>query len=192
MTKCKNKIPDYFSVGLNGLFHVLILFTFLTILFFTLVSSLETNAFNNEIQDQIDDSMKEMVEKISPENKIIIDEIVNIDVGNGQSPIDIAIERYSKPSEVIQESNNWVKLTSVSIILVLALIIVVIISVLYLICNKCTGVLGILKENIITFMFVGLVEYLFFTQISFKYIPAPPSTMVSTLVNAFKETFAGV
>jgi hypothetical protein len=68
----------------------------------------------------------------------------------------------------------------------------VIISVLYLTCNKCTGVVGILKENIITFMFVGLVEYLFFTQIAFKYIPAPPSTMVSTLVNAFKETFAGV
>jgi len=45
----------------------------------------------------------------------------------------------------------------------------------------------IVLENILTFMCVGFVEYLFFTKIILKFIPAPPSTIVTSLISSFKE-----
>jgi hypothetical protein len=42
-------------------------------------------------------------------------------------------------------------------------------------------------ENILTFVCVGVVEYLFFTKIALKFIPAPPSTMYRSFVNSLKK-----
>jgi len=189
LSNCSNNISEYFSIGINGIFHVLILFTFLTILFFTLVSVLEKKAFDTEIEEQIDNSMDGMFSSLTPEDKYIISEVINTDVGGGKSPIDVAIEKYSTPSEVVVEHNKWVKISAITIILIILLIVVLIVSVLYFSCGKKTGVVDIATENVITFAFVGLVEYLFFTHIAFKYIPAPPSTMVTSLITTFKEMF---
>jgi F0F1-type ATP synthase membrane subunit b/b' len=45
----------------------------------------------------------------------------------------------------------------------------------------------IVLENILTFMCVGIVEYLFFTKIILNFIPAPPSTIVTSLITSFKK-----
>ena len=190
VSKCEKKISDYFSVGINGIFHVLILFTFLTILFFTIVLSLEKAAFENEITKEINSSVKNMVSKIQPTDKEQISNIVNKSVNeDGQSSLDIAIDKYSKPSEFIVEHNKWVKITAVSVILGVFVFLLSILIVLSYSCGKCIGLSNIIKENIITFIFVGIVEYLFFTHIAFKYVPAPPSTMVTTIIDTFKKTF---
>ena len=42
-------------------------------------------------------------------------------------------------------------------------------------------------ENIVTFLFIGIVEYLFFVNVAFKYIPAPPSLLTASFVNKFKS-----
>lgn len=189
-SKCDKKISEYFSVGINGILHVLILFTFLTILFFTLVSSLEKTSFENEITNEINNSVKSMATKISATTKEKVSRVLSKPINeDGKTALDIAIESYSKPSEVITEHNKWVKVTAISVILVIFLCLIIILLVLSYSCNKCTGISSIIKENIITFIFVGIVEYLFFTQIAFKYVPAPPSTMLTTIIDTFKKTF---
>jgi len=45
----------------------------------------------------------------------------------------------------------------------------------------------IVLENILTFICVGFVEYLFFTKIILKFIPAPPSTIITSLISSLKE-----
>lgn len=42
-------------------------------------------------------------------------------------------------------------------------------------------------ENILTFICVGVVEYLFFTKVALKFIPAPPSTIYTSFVNSLKK-----
>jgi hypothetical protein len=43
-------------------------------------------------------------------------------------------------------------------------------------------------ENVIIFACVGVIEYLFFTKVALKFVPAPPSLLVTSLINKFKET----
>ena len=143
-SKCKNSISEYFSISLNGIFHVLVLFTFLTILFFTLVSSLEKKAFEDEIEDQIDNSMKSIAKNISPKDKDLISNAINTQVGNNR-PIDIAIDNYSKPTDVIVQHNKWIQLTAVEIIVSILSIFLIIVVVLHISCGKCIGVFDIIK-----------------------------------------------
>lgn len=45
----------------------------------------------------------------------------------------------------------------------------------------------IFLENILTFIFVGVVEYLFFTKVALNFIPAPPSTIYTSFVNSLNK-----
>lgn len=49
-----------------------------------------------------------------------------------------------------------------------------------------TEVWHIFLENIITFIFVGIVEVIFFLNIALKFVPAPPSLIFTSLLSAIK------
>ena len=38
------------------------------------------------------------------------------------------------------------------------------------------------------FVCIGIVEYVFFTRVALKFVPAPPSLLVNSLIKKFKET----
>ena len=42
-------------------------------------------------------------------------------------------------------------------------------------------------ENIVTFIFVGVIEFWFFTNVASKFIPAPPSILFTSLLNSLKK-----
>ena len=48
-------------------------------------------------------------------------------------------------------------------------------------------VLEVFTENIITFIFVGGVEFWFFTNVASKYVPAPPSLIFISFFNSLKK-----
>ena len=183
-------ISKYFSVGINGVFHILILFSFLSVLFFTIIIAIETQTFEEQIQDLSNSSVKEVFKNLSYQDKQRISSIVNADVGGGESPIDIAIERYSKNSDLTLERNMWVKITAVQIISSIFISLIIVLMVLKFTCNKDIGLFQIVKENIVTFIFIGAVEYLFFVNVALKYIPVLPSTLTTSLIQSFKQSFA--
>ena len=45
----------------------------------------------------------------------------------------------------------------------------------------------LVKENVAVFLCVGIVELTFFTQIALHFVPAPPSLILTTLVDAVKK-----
>ena len=184
---CTSIISEYLSLGINSAFHVLILFTFLTILFFMLIAPLMTGAFESEIRGEVNKAVEEMLVTLQASDREKVSKIISADIGGGRTVIDLLIAQYSTTSEVVSENNKWVKWTAIEIIGALFICITVVLLVLMYSCTKCTGVADILKENAITFVFIGIVEYLFFTKVAFKYVPAPPSTLVTTLVEAFKK-----
>ena len=185
MMSC-SKISQHFSLGLNSVIHVLILFMFLTVLYFIIISPLSKDVFEHEIKGEVSKSVKKAVAEIPDDAREYIANIINTDI-DGRTGLDIIADQYSKPSAVVEEHNKWIQITSIEIITVLVCCLIVVLLVLKVSCNKCTGIMDILKENIITFIFVGIVEYLFFTKIAFKYVPAPPSTLVTTLLETFKK-----
>ena len=127
----KNNISPYFSACINGFFHVLILFTFLSILFFALVSNIEKQNFEEQIQGQVDSSIKSAFKTLSSEEKDKISSIINNDLGGGETVFDVGIDNYSKPKEVTVEHNKWVKITAISIILMIFLSLLPTISLIY-------------------------------------------------------------
>jgi hypothetical protein len=50
-----------------------------------------------------------------------------------------------------------------------------------------SDVVGVFTENIITFIFVGVIEVWFFMNVAFKYVPAPPSIIFVSLFNSLKS-----
>ena len=45
----------------------------------------------------------------------------------------------------------------------------------------------IIKENIIIFISIGIIEFLFFTKVSSKYVPILPVQISTTVLERIKE-----
>ena len=177
--------------------HVLILFVFLTILYFFLIAPLEKKAFEDEISDQIEGALTDQfigMKKNMDSN--IVDVITNTvnysyeNNGNEVYVIDEMIDNFDTPDKLVSEHNKWVKITAVALISFITISFVFYLLTLKNTCGKETGIRSILKENLFTFIFVGLVEYLFFTKIAFKFVPAPPSVLLTTTIETFNEILA--
>ena len=179
---CSSTISKSFSLLINGVLHVLILFAFLTILYFTLIAPLEKKAFENEIEDQVKKNVEKALDTLDKNTQTEIKKIIT-----GNNVIDILISKYSSPSDVVIDHNKSVKFLSIILIVFLIIGLLTTIIILQFSCNKCTGINSIILENIITFDFIGIVEYLFFTKVAFKYVPSPPSTLVTSLFKGFSD-----
>jgi hypothetical protein len=75
------------------------------------------------------------------------------------------------------------------------LILVLILFTIYLLATKAitiTDIIGLIVENLITFIFVGMIEYYFFTNVASKYIPANPSIIFKSFLNSMKDNFTKI
>jgi hypothetical protein len=174
---------------LNILFHVLILFTFLTIFFFTYISTTEKNATQDAINNIINNQSKSILSEIDNLDKKIGGKIdwdkfkeISENIVNSNTDYDKTTD-----GESIKDNNNNVFWTSIYIIIALVVIIVA-----YIIWNlyykhEKLKIGEILKDNFIIFMFVGTIEFLFFVYIVSKYIPTTPDIIGITAIEKIKE-----
>jgi len=181
-----DKIQEYIKIKnvdthLNFSFHALILFTFLTLFYFMYIVGLTKKLFKHEI-DEI------MEKALSPQmNEIKKDE--NVSKLLSMLPLDDIQEEFSTENKTVHAINNGIThvVTSVNIFLWLILIIVVII--LKSTCQDGCGLhlSHIIIENILIFILIGSVEFLFFKFIASKYVPVPPSFMTTYFLQNIQE-----
>jgi len=172
---------DRLSFSMNVVIHILILFTFLTVFFIFFVTKLTKDMFENEISHLIDDNMGGMIDNLDIETKqklILFTKVV---------PLEKLIKKFDEPSEYVLEHNKWVKLSAITACIIGVVVLVLILYILYNTCGQCIPLKHILMENAIVFACVGVVQYLFFTRVALKFVPAPPSLLVSSLINKFKS-----
>jgi len=167
-------MEDFLNIICNYFVHSFILLTFLSLFFIFFVSKLEKNAFIEEITNLIDLAMKSLNIKLpfNLPNNLNINNIINI---------------FSKPDETTTMYNNLLihSLLIVNIILWTGLIIILAILKYY---NWEELELGtIALENFLIFSCVGIVEYLFFTQIAFKFVPVEPSFIKSQITKILQS-----
>jgi hypothetical protein len=178
---CK-PVSSQFSFSVNVFVHVIILFTFLTVFFILFVSKLTKDMFENEISHLIDENIEKLITGLDEDTRM------NLSVFMRVIPMDKLIKAYEKPSDYVLEHNKWLKLSAVCVSVVGVIILALVLYVVYNSCGQCVPLKHIIVENIIVFICVGIVEYLFFTRVALKFVPAPPSLLVTSLINKFKTT----
>jgi hypothetical protein len=88
--------------------------------------------------------------------------------------------------EYINYNNNSLKYVSIAIsVTILVLVFLIYFYYNYLL-GKDIDISYILKENIIIFIFIGAIEFLFFKNIASKYIPIFPVDISTTLLERIK------
>lgn len=165
--------------SLNIVLHMMILFTFLSIFFFAYISKVEEQTFKDEIggllEKSIMNAMQAHKEQITPVVHQIKPALVYIQ------------NQYSTPERVTLRTNIMIKFLAAFTVLLLLCIFITIVLTSILECKHSVPVGKLVIENVILFIFVGIVEYMFFTNIAIKYIPSPPTLLVKTIINRLKE-----
>ena len=173
--------------SLNVFIQVIFVFCFLVLFYFYYVVNVEKKDF----QDQID----LLVDNIFSENKSQIQDIVQPYL-NKISKDDLELVLYGIIDTVEEKitidskdainniliNNNKLK-TSIFNILIGILCLCIILFLVF----QCYPVYTIFKESIITVFFIALVELVFLTYISSKYISADPNKIKNLLGTSVKS-----
>lgn len=166
-------------IALDVMIHILILFTFLSLFFFMYVSKIETAAFEDEIGNNLEKSLTDILDKNRKNVLPAIDKI---------RPALVQLQNtYSAPLLYSTEKNRLLRFTAVFIALLLLCAILSIVITLKVDCGKDSGIWHIIVENAVVFIFIGMVEYWFFTNVAIKYVPTSPSLMVDTMIETVKK-----
>jgi hypothetical protein len=169
----KSKRADEWIVDIY--LHIIILLIVLSTAFWVYLSKVETKSLQGEVEQQIDNIIKN-----SDDNKILssIDYNELLKIFNG------------KTSFSVKDHNKSLKKLNIIIILLLIFSFFVIWLILSVNCGKCVPVGKILLENIGLFIFIGMIEIVFFLKIASKYVPVEPSFMAQTVIDYLNKTLS--
>ena len=179
--------------NLNIILHIVILFIILSLLFKYYISNTTITTFNNSIDNIIDGLIynlkNEVVNKFSFFNNIInnLNDVKNINNINNNI-YNYYYNLFSKEDLVKKISNEKI-FFYITFVNVLLIIVFLVLTLIYLHHKLITidDIKLILLENVITFIFVGFVEYLFFTRVAIKYSPVTQEEIYSRFLNSFKD-----
>jgi hypothetical protein len=198
---------------LNCFLHVFILFFFLYFLFIVLIAPISQNAFKGEIGGIVNELMNSLIpEKINldtmsdseldqllsnnstynnldPLSKIAIKDNFRKMYAyfkNNPYVINNYIKEYSSTNFLIKEHNDDTLAHGQAIVIFLFVITALLFIILKYYYPNSVNIRKLLTENIITFIFVGMGEYWFFTTYAVKFVPAPPSLLSKSAIDTIK------
>ena len=151
-----NYIDLFYSVYL----HLFLLFVFLSIFFWVVISKTESKAINNEITKSIKAGLKNF--KL-PHNYVT--------ETNGNYLLGL----YKEKDNTVERNNNQLLEMNISIVILILVSLLATVFIVYMSCGKLFDVFGVLSENVLILILVGAIEYYFFTNIASKYVPVKPS-----------------
>lgn len=176
---------SYVPLAINIMVHTLILFTILSIFFMYYIADVAHETFNHEIAHNINEAIDKLFDSVSPDEKALFKQytgnVSNIKV------FETLKKKYSEPDPLVELHNKWLFKTIVTSNVAYFIIVLLTIILLMYQCNQCIPIKDILIENVLTFICVGIVEYLFFTRVALKFIPSKPSLIVDTFFESLKE-----
>ncbi len=169
--------------------HGLVLFTFLTAFFLFYVGKLTINVLQKQLSRTIDKDLG----KVIREN---IQNVKNAKNNDAMSvftfdaiPYDKLKKYFNKPDPIQTTNNEWLKKMLISINILLFAFFIIAVFLIKMICKIDLDIKEILTLNAVTFIGIGIVEYIFFTNIVLKFIPTPPSLIIDTMIETTKKHF---
>lgn len=163
------------------LLHILILFILLLSLFWLLISKVQTNLLTNAVESSLTNSINDF--------KNSYKENTGFQFKNYMEPNIQAItaleKELSKEDELMSNNNSHLKNLGYVYVILFIIIVLTFLGTLYgancEAASKEFPIWFIIKENIIIFIFIGIIEAMFFYYIAMKYSPVVPSD-VNTIV----------
>lgn len=189
--KITNNIQKAFTpFGINVAVHVVILATILSLFFMFYISKVAQQVLNTEIINNMDsgiDALNQNVVQRLPQAKLnMITQKMNKFQGSPEV-LQTLRKIYSQPDPVITVHNNWlfktIKMSDGFLYVILGLTLFLIMKN----CNKNIPLKEILIVNAITFTFVGIVEYMFFTHVAMNFVPTKPSMIADVFINELQK-----
>lgn len=174
-------VDKYTIFGVDILIHVLILFTILSMFFMFYSSGLEKKELNGQIQDNVSRGMDDVMKSLNPEQKA---RLAYMGETKGVKALQ---EKWQVPDEAAEINNKWLFHSITFTDIALFLLVLTVVTLLLFHCNKCLDIKHILLVNVITFIFIGIVEYLFFRNVGLKFIPTLPSTISQTFFTTLRQ-----
>lgn len=168
---------------IDAFVHVIILCIVLSIFFFAVISPLEKDNLQSEIDNQIDDGLKDSINSLDPQNKQTVKDTIT----NNEELLKKIKKLYDNPSDEVILYNQSITNINITIIISLILILITISVILKLSCNKCVSLGKMVVENLFLFSMIGIMEYLFFVNIAMNYIPVKPSYMKTIIVDKLNK-----
>ena len=177
---------DTIGLCINITLHVLILFLFLTILFFTVISGYEQQQVKSQLDPLINNGVNNALTYFNSwwdmEVKPLKDALQPLDPALTFAFPWKIVGEYSKikmydniqPSEEVINNNDKLRFNSIITVLILFFILVLLIVYFKYIKRRKFGLRFILNENFFIFSFVGVIEFLFFWFIIKNYNPIYP------------------
>ena len=166
--------------GVNILTHVTFLFTVLTCLFVFFTRKIVEDPVNDQVIDLINDNVEEKKNKFSNIlRKMNLSELSNFDMTKLKNI-------FAKENSERNNNNNLITKILFLIITAFIIMLILVVATNKLMCGHLS-MKEILIENVIIFIFIGIVEMTFFLKIALKYIPAYPSTFSKIVLKTLKE-----
>ena len=153
-------LTKFEDLAIESIFHITILMIILTLFFFGVVKNIEINSIKNELIKNIQDGLKNIK---MDKNEITSENLKKM------------AQLYNHPDQDTITYNNSLFNICVIFIAFFIVIFITLLLTLNISAQKCTNIGYVIIENIIVFLCIGIVEYLFFINIAIKYIPIIPS-----------------
>jgi hypothetical protein len=180
------------SYQINITLHIFILFTFLTIFFFTFLSKVETENINNVTKDLIKSQTSTILSNINSNIPNLTPPSIIKDKIDLNKLADNLENSSKKDIPELNNNNNKLLYISIGIIIFIFFIFIGLIIYYKVYKKQDIGFKHILLENIIIFSFAGLIEYLFFMYVAVKYIPITPDVLTGSILDNIEDKFNDV
>jgi len=174
-------MTDHNELIVNVFIHITILFIFLFIFFFTFISKKGEEVLNSTINNICDENLPIILTEVDKEygDKIDWGKVKEFSQYQIDHP-DVVIDK------IIDENNT--KYKNIGIYISVGLIMLTILVYCYIVFYKGEDVnlKSILIENGMTFLLIGIIEYIFFTVTASRYIPAYPTEVGKIVLERIK------
>lgn len=170
----------------NAMLHVFILSTFLVILYKFVITNMETAAIHSQLRKELNGTLPEMFTQMDASSGNILKHVLLGLKSDGM--LSKLSHSYSKPDTATMYYNNWLLGTSYLVCGGMLLLIFAVLVMTW-VCGIDIHFKAILTENVVLFLLIGLIELAFFLKIALNYIPAPPSYINQSLIDALKDEF---
>lgn len=162
--------------SISLIFHILFLFVALSLLFVFYISKLETQIFQNEINDRLTSTIPSSLSKNDTFG------IKKSYLKNNQTTLNDLKNYYSSNTNNTETNNKYLKIIMVIVSVNLLLFIILPYTYLKFVGNYHEISLGkLFLENLVLFIFVGGFEIFFFINYARNYVPVLPSVFVNNV-----------
>ena len=170
-----------FEIAIETFLTILVMFTLLGILFIFVISKIESNTYNGEIQSQLEEKIKALLGALNSDTNGSFKKTLRTLLP------EIKILGKTSSQNISDEHNTWLFRTIWLVISFLFAGFVLFVAMLHFIPNHGVHVARVIGWTLFSFVAVGLVEILFFLNVATKFIPAPPSLLVDTIFDQLKK-----